>query len=294
MTPPHHHDVIWALLFALVTALSNALALAAQHSANARAPRALRGARLWRFLLVQPLWLFGWLTLGASLASQALALHFGPLAVVQPVLVCELVFALLLRRFLRRRRLAKFELGGTVLAVGGLIIFLVCATPQPGVTEPDGTQWVWGITAVVSVVLATVLAANHGSERVRASSFGAATGLLWAVEATFIKSATDVMVRHGPFALLEHWPLYGVVVAGVAGLLCEQRALHAGPLRYSQPLIVIVDPLASVALGLALYHERITGGLALDAVALGGLVAMSFGIIAATRTDTAVIVASGS
>lgn len=283
-------DSSWALVFALVTALANAVALAVQHSANSRAPRKLDGWRLWRHLVAQPLWWIGWLVLGVSLAAQALALHAGPLSEVQPVLVCELLFALLLRRGNDRRRLTHDVLGATALAAGGLIAFLLSAAPQPGLTGPDTNQWIWSITGVVITVVALTGVARRASERGRTSAYGAATGLLWAIEATFIKSATDVLAHDGIVALFEHWPLYAVVVAGVAGLIYEQRALHSGPLRYSQPLIVVVDPLASVLLGLGLFHERIALGLIPDTVAVAGLFAMSFGLVRLTRTNDAVVI----
>ena len=50
-------------------------------------------------LFRSPLWLFGWVALAGAFLFQALALHDGLVSVVQPLLVTELVFALVLRRF---------------------------------------------------------------------------------------------------------------------------------------------------------------------------------------------------
>ena len=86
-----------AVLFALATALANAIAVATQHVASTATPQA-RGWRLVRNVVRHPLWMVGWLALGGSLVFQALALHFGPLSLVQPMLVSELVMALVLRR----------------------------------------------------------------------------------------------------------------------------------------------------------------------------------------------------
>jgi hypothetical protein len=47
----------------------------------------------------QHVWLLGALFMAGTFGFQALALYFGPLSVVQPVLVLELIFTLGLRVF---------------------------------------------------------------------------------------------------------------------------------------------------------------------------------------------------
>jgi drug/metabolite transporter (DMT)-like permease len=51
-------------------------------------------------LVRQPVWLLGVLFLVGTFGFQALALYFGPLSVVQPVLVLELIVTLGLRVYL--------------------------------------------------------------------------------------------------------------------------------------------------------------------------------------------------
>ena len=80
------------------------------------------------------------------------------------------------------------------------------------------------------------------------------------------------------------WPVYAVAVTGAVGVVIMQSALHVGPLRVSQPLLVIVDPLVSIALGVHLYGERFTDSptdLTLGAIAF---VAMCLGVLLLTRT----------
>ena len=45
------------------------------------------------YLLRRPLWLAGWAAAAGAFGFQAAALHYGPLSIVQPLLVAELVFA---------------------------------------------------------------------------------------------------------------------------------------------------------------------------------------------------------
>ena len=77
--------------FALAAALANAVHLMTQHAASTGVTAKERGWKLVSFLIRQPLWLLGWAAAAAGFAFQAVALHTGPLSIVQPVLVTELV-----------------------------------------------------------------------------------------------------------------------------------------------------------------------------------------------------------
>ena len=89
--------MILAVVFALAAAFSNAVNLLTQHKASIGAPKKERGWRLPFYLIRHPLWLLGGAAAVGSFVFQALALHNGPMSVVQPVLVTELVFVLILR-----------------------------------------------------------------------------------------------------------------------------------------------------------------------------------------------------
>ena len=114
--------------------------------------------------------------------------------------------------------------------------------------------------------------------------FGAATAIAWAIGATFIKATTDTISAYGVIGSLAHWPIYAFVVGGIIGLLCEQTALHVGPLGVSQPFIVIVDPIVSVILGVWLYHEQLQVGAAHVTIGAVGFAVMCVGIVAMTQT----------
>jgi hypothetical protein len=77
-----------------------------------------------------------------------------------------------------------------------------------------------------------------------ARQYATASGIVWAVLASFIKSVTDTLAADGILAVLARVAVYGVVIAGIAGTLLTQAALHYGPLAISQPFMVIVNPLA--------------------------------------------------
>jgi drug/metabolite transporter (DMT)-like permease len=273
-----------AILFSLLTALANALALVSQHIASTRKREGTSNWSFVVFLFRQPLWLAGWLGLLCSLVFQALALHFGPISEVQPLIVSEIVIMLLLRRVALRQRIATSAWCGAIITVVGLVVFIVVSSPHGRANVSTPSRWLAPVLVCAVAVAIFVSLALRGSPARRAGLLGAATGVTWALEATFFKSATDVVARSGFASSLVHWPLYAIIGGGIVGLFCEQAALHVGPLRVSQPFIVIVDPIVSVLLGLWLYSEKLHGGALSITVALLGFIAMCAGVAVLTQS----------
>ena len=58
--------------------------------------------------------------------------------------------------------------------------------------------------------------------------------------------------------MLTHWPVYALVATALAAEFLDQAALHVGPLSISQPFIVIVDPIVSIALSVWIFGETFT------------------------------------
>src|ERR1051326_8841811 len=98
--------MILAVAFALAAAFCSAVNLITQHAASISAPERHKGWGLALYLLLHPLWLLGWAAAAGTFVFQALALHNGPMSVVQPVLVTELGFVLVLRQVWIRQRVA--------------------------------------------------------------------------------------------------------------------------------------------------------------------------------------------
>jgi drug/metabolite transporter (DMT)-like permease len=249
-----------SVLFAFAAAFTSALNLVTQHVASTAAPAQDKGWRLALYLIRSPLWLFGVAAMVGSFVFQALALYNGRLSVVQSILVTELVFSLVIGSvWLRRDVVAPAWASASVTSVG-LAVFLVMAEPRGG--HPDATAEAW-LPALLTfgglAALAAVLA-GQGSPARRAALYATASGIVWALLATFLKATTDVLARTGVPTMLVRGAVYGVIVAGIVGTVLTQAALHHGPLAVSQPFMVIVNPLVSIALGVWLYGEHFVGG----------------------------------
>ena len=129
------------------------------------------------------------------------------------------------------------------------------------------------------------LAARWGSPRRRAALYATAAAIVWALVATFIKTATESLTESGVAAVFTDWPVYALAAGGAAGIILVQAALHVGPLSVSQPLLVIVDPSASVILSIWLFQERYTRGPAAIAGSLVAFTIMRVGVVMLTRTS---------
>ncbi len=273
-----------ALLFGAATALSNAIAVATQHVASTRGGQRLKAWALAVHLIRQPLWLLGWVALLGSLIFQALALHFGPMSLVQPILVSELVMALVVRQIWIHQNIRALTWSAALVTCAGLATFLIATSPSGVAVVPRTSAWVGPVAASAGVAALLVVGALRGSPSRRAGLLGAATGVLWALEATFIKAVTDTIAAVGIGGTLVRWPLYAFVLGGVFGLLAEQAALHVGPLKVSQPFIVIVDPVVSVVLGVWLYAEHLRSGLVSSVLGWAGFAAMCAGVVVLTQS----------
>ncbi len=273
-----------AVVFALAAALANAVNLMTQHAASISAPKRDKGWRLAVYLVRQPLWLLGGAAAVGSFAFQALALHNGPMSVVQPVLVTELVFVLVLRRVWIHQDVARAAWAAVTVVCVALSVFLAAAEPTGGKPAPNPGEWVsaglvFGGTIAVLAGLGT-----RGSPRRRAAAFATAAALSWALEATFLKTATDTLTASGLVGMLVQWPVYALAGATVTGTLLQQAALHVGPLSVSQPLLVITDPLASIILSVWLFDERFTNSPAKITVGVLAFAVMAAGITVLSRT----------
>ena len=121
----------------------------------------------------------------------------------------------------------------------------------------------------------------------RAALFATAASLTWALMASFIKATPETLSQFGLAGMLTHWPVYALAVSGVAGTVLQQAALHVGPSSVSQPLIVVVDPLASIVLSVWLFDERFTHNPTKIAVAVVSFTVMVVAVTGLSRTAPA-------
>ena len=272
-------------ILALGAAFCNALYVTVQHVASTSGRRAkASGLRLVTYLIRSPLWLFGWAAGLGAFVFQAAALNNGQLSTVQALLVTELVFGLLLRKVWIGQAIRPLAWGAAALTCAGLAAFVIVDQPLGGTPTPTVHAWAGVLAAFGGAAAVMTLAARRGSPRRRAALYATAAAIVWALEATFIKTATETLTESGIAAVFTGWPVYALALGGVAGIVLVQAALHVGPLSVSQPLLVIVDPSVSVVLSIWLFQERYTRGPVAVLGSLAAFAVMCVGVVVLTRT----------
>jgi hypothetical protein len=146
-----------AFLFAASAALQRRAVLHAAHSDPARKAATHRLPVLWLFrrLLRQRVWLLGWITNLCGFCSQAAALHFGSVALVQPLLVTQLLFALPMASAAVRQWPSLRDWLSAGAISGGVALFLSAerAAPLEGAADRSRLLLAVGVAAVTVIAL---------------------------------------------------------------------------------------------------------------------------------------------
>lgn len=265
-------------LFAVASALTSAIGGVLQRLGLETAPadKAMR-LGLLTHALRRGVWLLGFGSLLATFVLQAMALRFGQLSVVQPILTLDLLFVIGILSVFFHHRLTWRELAGAGAVVAGLAGFLALAHPAEGRGIPGSKGW-WVITAVVVVVaVVLVVATRWGPRWWRAAAFGVAAAMLFAYNASLTK-ATTTLITQGWGHVFVNWEPYAIAVTGLAGFFLLQNALHAGPIAASRTTLVIVNPLVSIVIGVTVFEEHLRTGHGFIVGEVAALVVLCAGV----------------
>ncbi len=244
-------------LLALSSALANALTSILQRMGVENAPEdSTLKLSLLTHAIRRGVWLLGFAFMVASFLLQSFALHLGDLSQVQPILTTELPFLVILLATWFRFRIGLREWVGCLAAAGGLAGFLYFAQPAGGDEVPTAVEWLITAGTCGGIMLLAVVLALRGPRWWRAAMFGAAGAIGFAFTASLIKVVGDYVATDWT-QMFVHWQTYGLVISGVLSLFLAQNAFHAGPIAASQTALVLVDPLASLAIGIGLFGDNL-------------------------------------
>ncbi len=251
-----------ALLFAGSASLQQQAARQRSAARQTPAPLARRTAifgalwRLFRRLLREPLWLVGWVTNLIGFGVQALALHFGSVALVQPLLVAQLLFAVPMAAFWLHRSPTLADLVAAVLVCAGLAVFIGVRDVSPAADRADRARLALGCLAAAGLVAVLVLGCVRMALRVRATVIAVAAGVCFAVSAAMIKLTSDDLLHRGVPATARDWPGYALAASTFGGLLLEQGAFAAGSLPSAVAAMSVTNPVVSYLLGVFAFGVR--------------------------------------
>lgn len=262
-----------AVFFALLAAVFAAVGIVVRQRATLDVPAEKGVSTVMLMTLVRrPLW---WAGTGAAVAGyvfQALALGYGSLLLVQPILISALLFALPLSARLAGRRVTRGEWLWALVLTSALTVFVALARASAGDYDIPVILTVLVVAACVGAVLVCVVLAVRTADWRRAVLFAAGVGVLFGVVAVLTKIVMH-MLTEGRFVTALTTPaLYLMLILGVVATLLQQSAFHAGSLQTSVPTMLVLEPVVAVVLGAIVLgeHMSITGWepIALSAAAV--------------------------
>jgi drug/metabolite transporter (DMT)-like permease len=264
-----------AIGIALVSAVCYAIAAVLQQREASRHDK--HGLELIFDLLRRPRW---WLAVSSTLAGASLhvvALHFGPLTLVQPLGVSALVLALPLGAWFGQRKVLRAEWAAAGAVVLGLLAVLTLAprhVPPPTVPPMALVIAIGSCLAFLLIcVLVSMALPRKAAPVVRAVGSAACFGFASAM-------ARLVVAGEGPIL----FPMIACAVFAVTGMLMIQAAYRDGGLGAPLATCTIVDPVTASFIGIVLLGEHLRLGIAGGAVGFVGLAATIVGLTILART----------
>jgi drug/metabolite transporter (DMT)-like permease len=251
-----------------------------QRATHEVAERKLLDPRLFVDLLASRLWVIGIVVDISASGMQAVALHFGPLALVQPLLVCDLLFGALMAAALAHRRPDRIMVAGVLCCTGGLALFLAVARPAGGKVTVAATVLIpLGIFLAAAIAICPIVARFSPKKGLPlATAF--ACGAVFGVTAFLLKEIT-VTIGHGFNPPSQQWPLYAFIILEPIGFLLNQNAFQESALIAPVlALRTVTDPLVAIGIGLLFLDEAIASSPAAIAAEVVGLAIMTVGVYA--------------
>jgi hypothetical protein len=277
---------VWYFI-GLVAAVLLGAGFVLQQDAAQRVPQSdfLR-LRLIADLLRQPRWLAG---LGIMIAGQLLgALVIGHLvlALSEPLLATNLLFALIIAGRVSGQPARLRELIGAVILLAGVSALSVAravTSVQDSVGSP--AYWPYVGAAIGGVAACLAIAGRRRQGEMRALLTGIAAGLVLGIQ----DALTRITVRslgsvHQVTMLLTSWPAYSLVAVGIVALWLMQSAFSSAPLHASLPGITAAEPVSGIVLGIVAFREKVPASPLLIALQIAGLMALVAGVILVARS----------
>jgi hypothetical protein len=275
-----------------VSALASAVFLGISSVADQRSTKKVKkrkalSPQIFVDLVRQPLWLA---TIGANVAGfalQVVALDNGSLALVQPLLVGDLISAVLISWYLRKRahikrpggkRADQAMFAGVAATSIGVAGFLAIGQPSPGTNHATFTT-LPPLAIGLALLVGTCLTWGARNPNLRPLTTALACGLCYGVAAFSIKLVTAEF-GGGPSQVLSDWPIYLFLVVGPLGFLLNQDAFQQGTfLAPVQAIITSADPVVSIGLGIAWLNVTVRNSPAAIAGQVVALLVMVAGIV---------------
>ena len=269
-----------AEIFALIAAFFFALAATLQQKgALGMGEVSLGSPSSLVTLAKQKWWLIGTFALLCGYAFQAVALGNGRLAVIQPLLVTTIVFALPLGYVLTNQTIGRREVFGAAVVVLGLAVFTVVGQAADGNDNAPANEWAIAVIGFAAVAAVLLFLGGRGPLVRKAALYGASAGVLFGLSASLCKPTVEILDADGVGGVLESWEFYAFAATGIIGFVVQQVSLATGKLAASVATVSVCNPLVGIVIGTLLLDERLADPAWHKLVAYVGLAVALLGAV---------------
>jgi len=206
-----------------------------------------------------------WLLAGAgdllAVGLQMLALRWGDVSLVQPLLVLGLPIAVLVAAGLQGQHVTRREWVGIALCTAGV-----------GAVATSTATLLVLVTVLVVAALAGLVAGRRAPALVGAGA-GVAAG------AGSVALALCGSLASDPVALLADWPPYVAVASGLLALQLGQAAFQHHRLGAPLAAATLAEPAAAVLLSAWVLHEHLVSGLSRQSLTALAVAAATIGVV---------------
>jgi len=247
--------VVLAVVAAFAAAFSFALGSALQQRvAGSTTPEEESHGSFFVRIAGHPSWLVGLLLSALAFALHAFALSRGDLALVQPIIVSGIVFAVVIRAALEHRFPPARTLVWLVITWAGLALFLAVRPPTADGPPRNGLGAVLVGVGVLVALVGMLAASRTRTPQVRGAVLAGVSGVLFGLVAGLVKL---VLARFGDGfgAVLGSWSLWALVVTGLWAVLLNQRAYQATRLSVTTPILNVAEVAVAIVFGLLVLGE---------------------------------------
>jgi drug/metabolite transporter (DMT)-like permease len=233
--------------------------------------------RLLFHLMRRRLWWAGVAAMVVGQVLAGLALQLASVAVVEPLLSTNLLFALAFAAMFARARARWQEIVGACVLSASLGVLIAVGNPKNS-HEPTSNSVRIALAVIVVGLGALLLGAAARRRGLVGESILLATGagLTFGLQDASTRASFVDIDDHGVRALpTSPWP-YLVVACAVVGILLSQSAFKAARLDYSLPPIAAAEPVTGILLGIWLLGDAVSvtiPGLIVESACLASMIA---------------------
>ena len=240
--------------------------------------------RLLADLLRKPRWLAGILTMVAGQLLSAWLIGHVDLALAEPLLATNLIFALLLAGPLSRQPLHRLEVAGALILTAGVAaLSLSRSLGSAQVSVGSAAYWPYAGAAVAIIAYLFAELGRRRTGGLRATFTGLSAGTVFGLQDALTRRTVQILTEGHFTGLLTTWSTYCLIAVGLAGLWLMESAFNAAALHASLPAITAGEPVCGILLGIIVFGDPMHLSAGMIALQAGGFAALVLGVILVAR-----------